>query len=515
MGQNDERIVLGLDVSGVKKGAEEASTAFKKVGEAAEATGQKMADATGKASKGTADFGRSALEVGRVAQDFAQGGIGGIINNLEGLARALGGGPGLAGVATLAGVAFLTLRKPVGDFFDSLINGSNQAPKATDALARMNEELDRGKTRLKELGGEQTLTNAELAEYKKLTEDVVGLEKEANAEREKRNALEAQRKKEAAPDAESQKAVSEAMKAAGGADKVIADVQAARPGATNAARAQLDQLTKARDAELATAASPNAKADVNARYRPQVQEAQATLDKAAADAKAAASDLVAKALQGDQGAVRGLDAALPGRGFDSATNEAVAQRKAALEAGEEQARRDKAFQERRAKEAAERQKARDADDAEQAKAEKHADAEQRAQADRMARFQLDQKAAEKEAAAKAAKEAPAKERDALQKRARNIAEVQEGRARGQLQQYAAQEFGVDLQGDQLNDAMEAMRQFSGAGASFEQAAGGAIGQVIQNQMAMADKLQQMAQFWQQRQQQAARVPSILGWGMGQ
>ena len=93
--------------------------------------------ATDKAEKSTRNIGRSALETGRVVQDFAQGGIGGIVNNLEGLARALGGGPGLAGVLTLVGVGFLLLKKPMGDFLASMTDGGREIPKSTDAVKRL------------------------------------------------------------------------------------------------------------------------------------------------------------------------------------------------------------------------------------------------------------------------------------------------------------------------------------------------------------------------------------------
>lgn len=79
----------------------------------------KVADSTTKATKGMAGFGQSALQTGRVVQDFAQGGIGGILNNIEGLTMALGLGTGLAGVLTILGVVLNTFKPQIAEFIKS------------------------------------------------------------------------------------------------------------------------------------------------------------------------------------------------------------------------------------------------------------------------------------------------------------------------------------------------------------------------------------------------------------
>jgi hypothetical protein len=99
-----------------------------------------------KASSGMAGFGQSAMQTGRVAQDFAQGGIGGILNNIEGLTMALGGGAGLAGALTLVGVAFLALKPKIGEIADSL--GLFQTEIVTtkqqiEALKKQVEDLEK------------------------------------------------------------------------------------------------------------------------------------------------------------------------------------------------------------------------------------------------------------------------------------------------------------------------------------------------------------------------------------
>ncbi len=89
-----------------------------------------------------AGFGQSALQSGRVIQDFAQGGIPGILNNIEGLTQALGGGPGLAGVLTIAGVAAFVFRPQIDALLKSL-NG--------ETVAQFTSEIQKLETRLKTL----------------------------------------------------------------------------------------------------------------------------------------------------------------------------------------------------------------------------------------------------------------------------------------------------------------------------------------------------------------------------
>lgn len=95
-----------------------------------------------KAKSGMAGFGQSALQTGRVVQDFVQGGIGGILNNIEGLSQALGGGPGLAGVLTIVGVAAFIAAPHIQKFLDSL---SSDEPKT------FAEEMGKIEERIKEL----------------------------------------------------------------------------------------------------------------------------------------------------------------------------------------------------------------------------------------------------------------------------------------------------------------------------------------------------------------------------
>lgn len=109
---------IGQDEAASKKAAAEIKELTKQKRELA-STLNAVEQASGRAAGGMAGFGQSALQTGRIAQDFAQGGVGGVINNLEGLAMALGGGPGLAGVMTALGVGFLIFKPQIMEFLDS------------------------------------------------------------------------------------------------------------------------------------------------------------------------------------------------------------------------------------------------------------------------------------------------------------------------------------------------------------------------------------------------------------
>lgn len=76
--------------------------------------------AAGAASSKLAGTGQALLQTGRGIQDFTQGGIGGVLNNIEGLTMALGGPAGLAGILTVVGVGFSLAWPHIKKFLDSL-----------------------------------------------------------------------------------------------------------------------------------------------------------------------------------------------------------------------------------------------------------------------------------------------------------------------------------------------------------------------------------------------------------
>ena len=143
----------------------------------------RVVEATEKLGKTSANTGQSLLQTGRVIQDFAQGGLGGILNNIEGLTMALGLGSGLAGVLTVVGVAALTAGPSIKSYFRSLIDGSNEIPTSSDKLKALGESLKHTTERLEELGKQQRLTNADLVEFNRLTIERTRLEREEEAAR--------------------------------------------------------------------------------------------------------------------------------------------------------------------------------------------------------------------------------------------------------------------------------------------------------------------------------------------
>jgi len=151
-------------MSHMKGATTEAQDALSKAGEQTAKTGKALDDAAGK----TANFGRAAMETGRIAQDFAQGGLAGVLNNVEGLAVALGGGVGLAGVLTLAGVALWTFKDQIRDFL------SGPTVQATTDLERLKEKI-------KELDGKTAKLAVDYSQLERAREQVTEIERALKA----------------------------------------------------------------------------------------------------------------------------------------------------------------------------------------------------------------------------------------------------------------------------------------------------------------------------------------------
>jgi len=145
---------------------------------------EKAADLTNQIKKlegETKGLGRATLELGRITQDFAQGGVGGILNNIEGLVTAIGGPAGLAGALTAAGVAAYVATPIINNWWKAWQEGANEVPKGAQGVVGFNDALTESKKRLKELADQQVLTNVELAEFNKLNAQVVAAENEKAA----------------------------------------------------------------------------------------------------------------------------------------------------------------------------------------------------------------------------------------------------------------------------------------------------------------------------------------------
>jgi hypothetical protein len=131
MAEASIRARIAADASGFNQ-------TLKSTEQAAQAWGQRMARTTSQAGAGMGKGGMGGsmalLEFSRAAED-AQYGIKGVLNNIPGLAMALGGGAGLAGAASLAAVAVATLGKA---FYDWVANTEaiKEATKVTEELGK-------------------------------------------------------------------------------------------------------------------------------------------------------------------------------------------------------------------------------------------------------------------------------------------------------------------------------------------------------------------------------------------
>jgi hypothetical protein len=128
---DEQRIKLILDMGASGANVEQVKRKLEELETSLEKTGNKMAG-----------VGQTALQSGRFLQDFAQGGVGGVLNNIEGLAMALGGGPGLAGVLTAVGLAAFFAMPKIKEFFGGMT-------EATDAVKKLNEQIKEQEERIK------------------------------------------------------------------------------------------------------------------------------------------------------------------------------------------------------------------------------------------------------------------------------------------------------------------------------------------------------------------------------
>jgi len=338
---NDEVVQLLLQVTGAKDLDD-----LRDKAQGAKSKLEELAGAADKAEGSTRNFGRSVLEGGRFLQDFAQGGIGGVLNNIEGLATALGGGPGLAGLMTAVGLAAYFAIPPLKAAFSAMVDGSNDVPKAADRLGGLSEALKTLQDRLKELREKGWLTDSELAEYNDATARRVELEKEVTAEKEKQATFDKARK---AADAEgldkdaaavAQKVVNDS----GGPDDAVRRAgrtlleqsrRSGRVGELEARQRELD-LYRRRD-ERAGRDQIIAKGKDGAVYQlsrdeyyDKLQEqVQEQIDAEAAKLHKEAGDVVASALKGDDVAASRMLSLDPGnvKGWIGATRGGLAHAK--------------------------------------------------------------------------------------------------------------------------------------------------------------------------------------------
>lgn len=164
---NDETIQLTFRAN--TSDVTDATAKLKTLETAATTAGNRIEDAGKRASSGMAGVGQAVMQSSRAIQDFAQGGIGGVLNNIEGLAFALGGGAGLAGALTIAGVAIYAFGGKIKELLGE---------KTLEVFASRTEELN---AKIKELEGKDVKVAIDWTEISRAKAEVKALESGLNA----------------------------------------------------------------------------------------------------------------------------------------------------------------------------------------------------------------------------------------------------------------------------------------------------------------------------------------------
>lgn len=119
--------------------------------------------ATEKATKSTVNLGYAGMTAGRIFQDTVQGGIGGALNNIEGMTTFLGGTAGLAGALTGVGVTLFIFKDQIREVFELVL------PKSID-VAR--DHLGKLQDRIKELEAKPVKLAVDTLELQNATKEV-------------------------------------------------------------------------------------------------------------------------------------------------------------------------------------------------------------------------------------------------------------------------------------------------------------------------------------------------------
>lgn len=298
------------------------------------------------AGKRTADLSRFMMHLSQSSQDLVQGGFGAILNNLpqlaegaakssklvEKLAGAFGGPAGLASAAMFGGLALYTLPPLFQSVWAAMNRGVEEFPKTRDGLKSLREEIKENEKSLEELKESWDGTAASLAKANELIAENERLEKEADAERERRANAKSMKDREdkAKLNERAAKTAFKELEKAGGYEKVVAGVTAineSKDGGLSAASGDLakaQEALKATDSDYGTAkynaangTFPGATTELKrieaerAKLAKTVHEAQAKVDAAKKRAKDSAQDLVDRVLKGDQSAIPDLALASP------------------------------------------------------------------------------------------------------------------------------------------------------------------------------------------------------------
>ncbi len=266
-----------------------------------------LKEKTEEVGSSSAQSGQKFLQMGRVIQDFTQGGIPGILNNIEGLTQSLGGGAGLAGIMTIVGVAAFIATPLIKKLWETVSEGGEQ-------LKPLKERLEANTKALEEYGNQLKHTQEQVDAYNKSL-----AEKERLQAEEGRRALEAAGLKQVTiPDAAA-KARGERFAAAVGGDML---------GTTRAIQSvmqdQFDRENKATLDAMAKLETQIMPEELRG-HRRKLLERQLT--KQPGEIERDAATLVGRAAAGEAPAISQLARMFPGRrGIQEATEGAQQQR---------------------------------------------------------------------------------------------------------------------------------------------------------------------------------------------
>ena len=156
---------------------------------------EETAKAQAKAGGTSRDMQMRILNLGRAAQDLAQGGFAGIINNIEGI---VGGGGIAAGVLTAIGTAAFIATPFIKEWVKSLGEGGEKFRPVVEGMEKFTDAINKNKKELEELKAKQELNYWELLRYKELVHETTQLEDGLATAREARMVKAGSSKKEQA-----------------------------------------------------------------------------------------------------------------------------------------------------------------------------------------------------------------------------------------------------------------------------------------------------------------------------
>jgi hypothetical protein len=171
------------------------------------------------------------LEFGRATQDFAQGGLMGVINNIE---RLVGGGGVAAGLLTVLGTAILVGQPIWKEWFKTLEEGKQKIPDLGTSIEGLTEKIKKNKDAIEDLKKQESLGAIEMDRYKKLVQET----KDAEAELEAQRQMKALKARGTKADRARGAAFTEALAEYGGPEKLFEEMNRSFNGGLDPKRAR-------------------------------------------------------------------------------------------------------------------------------------------------------------------------------------------------------------------------------------------------------------------------------------